>query len=259
MDRALIKNRKDQKLSVVIQQPTTAVGLAFVMHGLGGFKEQPHIEVMAQAFLDNGFTVVRFDTTNSFGESDGQYEDASVTSAYEDLEYLIDWSRAQDWYQEPFVLAGHSLGGLCVALYAQKYPTRVSALAPISTVVSGALTFSAGHYAQELPAWRESGWLISESKSKPGLIKRLKFAFHDDALKYDLLPGVDQLTMPVLLAVGDRDESTTPEQEKLLYDLLPGPKELHLIKNADHNFRQPGNLDELSRVINQWLTGLTVK
>ena len=33
------------------------------MHGLSGFKEQPHIEAFAQAFKDKGFTVVSsFDT-----------------------------------------------------------------------------------------------------------------------------------------------------------------------------------------------------
>lgn len=67
-------------------------GLAFVMHGLGGFKEQPHLQVMAKAFLANGYTVVRFDTTNTFGESDGRYEDATTTNYYEDLEAVIAWA-----------------------------------------------------------------------------------------------------------------------------------------------------------------------
>src|SRR5260221_6400320 len=99
MDKVFIKNRKGQKIAVIVEQPNGQTkGLAFVMHGLGGFKEQPHIQVMAEAFLDNGYRVVRFDATNSFGESEGKYEDATTTNYYEDLEDVINWSKKQSWY-----------------------------------------------------------------------------------------------------------------------------------------------------------------
>ena len=45
--------------------------------------------------------------------------------------------RNAKWYGEPFVLVGHSLGGISTALFAENYPDKVKALAPISTVVSG--------------------------------------------------------------------------------------------------------------------------
>lgn len=86
MEKIFIQNRKDQKISVIVEKAEDQKGLAFVMHGLGGFKEQPHIQTFADAFKEDGFTVVRFDTTNTFGESDGNYEDATVTNYYEDLE-----------------------------------------------------------------------------------------------------------------------------------------------------------------------------
>ena len=41
------------------------------MHGLGGFKEQPHIRAFAEAFTVKNFTVVTFDAANTFGESEG--------------------------------------------------------------------------------------------------------------------------------------------------------------------------------------------
>ena len=59
------------------------------MHGLGGFKEQKHIQTFADAFLENNFTVVLFDTTHTYGESEGKYEDATTTNYYEDLEDVI--------------------------------------------------------------------------------------------------------------------------------------------------------------------------
>ena len=140
MEKVTIKNRKNQNIVLILEKAKDKKGLAFVMHGLGGFKEQPHIETFAKAFSDASYTVVRFDTTNTYGESDGDYADATTTNYYEDLEDVISWAKTQPWYQEPFCLSGHSLGGISTALYAEKYPEKLKALAPISTVVSGELS-----------------------------------------------------------------------------------------------------------------------
>ncbi|MBT4335499.1 hypothetical protein HOD65_03435, partial [bacterium] len=113
LEKVIIKNRKGQGIVVLLEIAPDQKGLAFVMHGLGGYKEQPHVEVFAKAFLDNNYSVIRFDTTNTFGESDGNYEDATISNYYEDLEDVIEWAKNQEWYQEPFCLAGHSLGGIC--------------------------------------------------------------------------------------------------------------------------------------------------
>ena len=89
MQKVFIQNRKREKMAVVVEEAKDSKGLAFVMHGLGGFKEQPHVETLAAAFKEKGYTVVRFDTTNTLGESEGKYEDATVTNYYEDLEFTI--------------------------------------------------------------------------------------------------------------------------------------------------------------------------
>jgi len=59
-------------------------------------------------------------------------EDASITSYYEDLEDVISWAQSQEWYQEPFALAGHSLGGICTALYAEHHSAILNTLGPYS-------------------------------------------------------------------------------------------------------------------------------
>jgi len=248
-----IQNRKGMKVAVEIEESPQSLGLAFVMHGLGGFKEQPHIRAMAEAFKEKGLTVVTFDTTNSIGESDGKYEDGNTTSYYADLEDVIAWSSQQKWYKEPFYLAGHSLGGICVALFAEKHPERVKGLAPISTVVSGKLSMESREERGGLGEWKRTGWKIAESKSKPGVIKKLPWSEMEDRLRYDLLPDVNKLTMPVLLVVGEKDEGTPPEHQKILFDALPGLKELHIIKSAPHTFREPAELKKLKSIFLRWI------
>lgn len=256
MQKLFIKNRKGQKISILVEQVDNQIGLAFVMHGLGGFKEQTHIETFAQAFKKKRYTVVRFDTTNTLGESDGNYEDATVSNYYEDLEDVLHWSTNQLWYQKPFVLAGHSLGGLCTALFSEKYPEKVMALAPISTVVSNSLLLET-YTKNELKQWKETGYRISESRSKPGVIKKLKWSFMEDRLKYDLLEHASNLVMPVLLIVGENDISTPPRQQQVLFDLIPGKKELHIIKGASHTFREEKHLKEIEGIFLNWLEIIT--
>lgn len=252
-EKVFIKNRNDKKIAVVIRQSPNQKGLAFVMHGLGGFKEQPHIQTFAGAFSENNFTVILFDTTHTFGESEGLYEDATTTNYYEDLEDVINWSRTQSWFEKPFWLVGHSLGGISTALYAERHPEDVKALAPISTVISGKLSMETKSERSLLEEWEKTGWLIVPSESKPGLIKKLKWAEFEDRLKYDLLPEAHNLTMPVLLITGDMDKGTPPEHQKMLFDKLPGKKEFHIIKNAPHTFRKPEHLAEIKVIFNKWI------
>lgn len=249
-----IENRKGQNIVVLIEESPNQKGLAFVMHGLGGFKEQPHIQAMADAFREKEYTVIRFDTTNTIGESDGDFSKATTTNYYQDLEDVISWAKSQKWYKEPFYLVGHSLGGICTALYAENYPKKIKALAPISTVVSGKLSLEVK--PEEKAEWKKIGWQIKESKSKSGVMKKLPWSHVEDRLKYNLLEKVDKLTMPVLLIVGEKDESTPPKHQKILYEKLLGKKEFHTIKGATHTFREEAHLKEIKQIFLKWIESL---
>ena len=251
--KIFIENRNNKKIATVVEKNPNPKGLAFVMHGLGGNKDQLHIQAFSQVFKDNGFSVVVFDATHTFGESEGDYGDATTTNYLEDLEDVIKWAKTRSWYQEPFWLAGHSLGGICVALYAERHPKEIKALAPISTVVSGKLSAESTGKAKHLADWKRTGWLVSESQTRPGLVKKLKWSEMEDRMKYDLLSLADKLTMPVLMIVGDKDQNTPLAHQQILFDKLPGKKELHVIKNAPHTFQTPEHLAEVKNIFDKWI------
>jgi len=256
MIKIFIKNRFGKNISVTVEENPNAKGLAFIMHGLGGFKEQPHIQTFAQAFRDNGFTVVLFDTTHAFGESEGKYEDATNTNYYEDLEDVINWSQTQKWYKEPFILVGHSDGGKCVTMYAENFPDTVKAVAPISTSINGALNIEAekNYRPDDYKKWEKTGIQEYPSKSKPGIMKRLNwYQYRDDTFKYDILKLSDKLTMPALFIVGDGDRGTPVEHQKILFDKLPGKKEMHIIKDAPHTFTSSEHLREIKGIFDKWI------
>ncbi|MFA6422042.1 MAG: alpha/beta hydrolase [Candidatus Buchananbacteria bacterium] len=254
-EKLFIRNRKKKNLSIIVEKHKKQNGLVFIMHGLGGFKEQGHLQIVADAFRQKNFTVVRFDVANSVGEGEGCLENARATNYYQDLEDVIAWSKIQSWYQEPFALAGHSLGGICISMYAQKNPKKVSLLAPISTVVSGKLVYeSHKKYDFDDPnVCRKISWLKGLKTTDTKKIKKLAQAFIRDCMKYNLLKEVSKLTMPVLLVAGDRDGTIPRDHIEILYQALPEPKELCIIKNAPHTFRSKKHLRELKKIFLGWI------
>lgn len=260
MKKQFIINRKNQRISVLVDISQNQKGLAFVMHGLGGNKKQPCIENFAAAFKEEDFTVVRFDTTNTFGESDGDYEHATITNYYQDLQDVITWGKSQSWYQEPFWLSGHSLGGICVLLFAEEHPTMIKAIAPIATTISTELSMKSPRYQgnNQLEEWKKTGWRTEQSESH-NFIKRLPWSHMVDRMQYNALDKIDKLQMPVLMIVGENDDSTPLEHQQILYDKLPGEKELHLIKNAPHTFKEEKHLLQIKKIFRKWIKKWSTK
>ena len=254
MEKLSTQNRDNKKIVVIIEKSKNPKGLVFVAHGLGGYKEQDHIKIFAEAFLENNFTVVRFDTRNTFGESEGNYEDANTTNYLEDLEDVIKWAKSQEWYIEPFYLVGHSLAGPTIIKYSENHPTKVKGLAPISSVVS-AECHNKRTPPEKLEEQNKTGWRISTSESKPGVIKRLKWhQFIRDLESFDILTDLNKLTMPILLITGELDNGCPEEDQRIIYDGASGDKELHIIKGAPHTFREKDQLAEIKKIFKKWIS-----
>jgi len=146
------------------------------------------------------------------------------------------------------------LGAISTALFAEKYPEKIKALAPISVVVSGKISFEAHELSpnlENLEEWKREG--VRVTKSYDGTKeKRLKWSHMEDRLKYDLLPEANKLTMPVLMIVGGKDDPTPLAHQQILYDKLPGKKEIHVIEGAMHSFYEPHEQQELKQLIKTW-------
>lgn len=256
MRRLSLKNRKGQNIVGILETPEGKVrGTCVVQHGWGGNKDKPTIQALKQGFLESGFQTFNFDATNSFGESDGDYERSTVTLHKEDLEDAVRWTQQQAWFVEPLALTGHSLGGDAVTEYAEKYPTEVAYLAPLAPIVSGELSFAAHRKEspEHLERWEREK--VIESVGKDGNIKRKHWSHMEDRLKHDLLPNAHKLIMPTLLIVGERDVSCPPEHVKRLFDAMPeGNKEFVVINDAPHSFYELKEQEDCTSAIKDWLS-----
>jgi pimeloyl-ACP methyl ester carboxylesterase len=252
-----IKNIKGLNIEGNVLTPKNPIGLSFTLHGLGGFKDQLHIQALVKALIENNYIVVNFDATNSIGESEGKYEDATMQNHYEDLVDVINWAKNQEWYIEPFIIVGHSLGGFAVAKYAEEFPNEVKAVFPYAAVYSGKDSFEASEKfkPEEIKEWKETGWTHRTSTSKPGTKMKLPWSHMEERLKHDLKLKVNKITMPVLFVVGENDTSCPPYQQKAFCDLLPDKtkKEIYVIKGAPHTFKEKEHLNQLKDIFSKWI------
>lgn len=249
MEKFFISNASGHNIAVILEKNNQPKGLVFIMHGLGANKDDCYMERFAKAFREKNFTVVRFDNRHSIGESQGNYYDATFTNAYQDLEDVIAWAKKQDWYREPFILVGHSLGAGCVLWYGANHQKEIAGIVPVATTISG---------AQALVRFRKSDlsipFRLRKANNSFKLIKKLNWRqFRDDILNYNILPEAYKFIMPFLMMVGDEDVHTPLEDQKQLYDLVPEPKEIHIIKGAGHTFRSADHLDQAEEILKNWI------
>jgi alpha-beta hydrolase superfamily lysophospholipase len=254
VEKTIIKNRKGLKMAVIIDEVKNQKGLVFVMHGFGSFKEHKLLTRVAKIFNEKDFTAIRFDTTNSIGESEGKLEDATMTEYFEDLEDIIEWSKSQKWYQEPFSLVGHSLGGYCIANYAIKNQDRVNSLILFGSIISGKLFQETDKIKPLLKDWKEKGIREWESSSSPGVFKKSKYAFIEDGMNHDLLKNADKIKCPVVMITGENDESIPVEHQKMLFDKIKSSKQFYVLKTGNHNLKGMEDSPELFSIISKNIT-----
>jgi pimeloyl-ACP methyl ester carboxylesterase len=261
-ERYEIKNRRGLKLVIQVDSPDDPKNLVFIEPGQGGFIEQEHITAFAEIFLENGFRVVRFDPTNSLGESGGDLMNVTYENYVEDLEDVIDWGRSQPWFKKPFALCGHSMGAQAIAWYGEQYPDETLLVAPMAPVINYEL-YMTTLSPNEKRQWQEISYREEHSHSKPGVVKRVGWGVNESLKKYDLLPGADKLTMPVINIVGDKDQPCPVEHQQIFMDAVASPnKKLIIIAGAHHSYRNAesdeynGELQEVKQALSSWLRNI---
>lgn len=251
-----ITNQNNEKIAVIVKTPKNPKGLAFIIHGIGGHKEHAFIETIVQVFYEKNYAVVAWDARKTKGESDGELIDATLSNYYEDLETVIEWASKQEWYQEPFIMGGHSLGAACAVLFTDKYPQKVKALAPFSLFISGK-RFEADFNQAEFAVWKKNKIREWVSSSRPDYVKHLRWDFMMDAYRYNLFNNVQNITMPVLMMVGSKDDVTPLDLQQQFLEAIPTEdKRLCVVEGSDHSFTGKEYLVKAKAFIKEWLDSL---
>ena len=243
-----INNAQNEKLYLQIDGWQNAANhkLAFLQHGVASDMTHVAIQTAKKAFLDAGYMVVLFDSRYSLGKSDGEVQNVRLATFEDDLETVINWAKQQNFYSEPFALAGHSLGGASVLLYANNHPQQVNTLIPIVPVISGQL-WEEG-CLKNMPdfcrKWQEEGVYEYRNPIKKAVIP---YQVVEDAKSYNALTFSLPFKPRTLLVTAENDKIIAPQDIQNLAKYLNS--ESSIILQSGHNFETEKSQTDLYQAI----------
>lgn len=231
-------SRRGVRLAGVLHLPagvTEPAGHPVVVlcHGMESTKEGTKHQALAAKLAERGYVCMRFDFSY-VGESEGRFEDITISGEVEDLGGVVDWLTARG--VSTFGLVGSSLGGTVAVVFAGSDP-RVRVLVTIAAVA-----LPLGILERMSPAavesWRRHG-LRGESGGRIGS------DFLDDLARVDVLAAAGRLGAATLVTHGAADQVVPVGDAHALFAALPEPKELVVTPACDHRYSDAGHLDAL--------------
>lgn len=207
-------------------------------------KHQKIMRETCDMLAEQNFLVLRFDFSGN-GESEGNFEEATYSKEMKDLGHSISFIISKG--VDSVGLIGHSMGA-AVSILQSSMDERVKSLC----VVSG--TSDAASIKEIFPK-NKVDQVYSKGKASINLFSK-KFEmtkdFFEDTKKHDIKKALSSFNGPFCDIHGDKDEIINVENARKLYSYAKEPKEIHIIRGADHMFSSKESFEELKKYIKVW-------
>lgn len=187
-----------------------------------------------------GVAVYRFDFMGS-GESDGNFEDMSVSTELEDAKVILNYVRSLDYIDSDRIgVLGMSMGGCVASLLAGLYPDQIHALclwAPAAFIPESARNgFLLGQKLTD--EMKEIGYL-------PWGVLKVGMNFFIKDINLNVYETAKNFKGPILLVHGDKDLAVPIETSYEYLKHYPNHAQLITIKGAGHGFETLDYLESL--------------
>ena len=234
-EKLIFKNSKGQKIVGVLYSPDKKdFPVTIYCHGYRYTKEACKAPMMADKLTKYGIGLFAFDFSGR-GESDGNFEDTTITQYINDLNCCIDFISK---YTDKIALIGESFGGFIVLLESIKNNKirSVVLLSPISRFPHK----NRDEYA-DISGWKKRGYSFTRSKRFGEL--KINYSFYEDGLKYQN-QDFKNIKISTLIFHGDKDESVDFNDSIKLSKYIKNSK-LIILEGADHNYTNPKDFDKV--------------
>jgi len=230
-------------------------GVVLIAHGFKGYKDYGMFPRIARAMAEAGFIAHRFNFSHS-----GMTNEIA-TFARPDLFEQDTWSRQVhdflavidavgdgviDGRGLPYVMFGHSRGGVAALLTAGRFADDETMVQPAGLITAAAPSSCLGMSGDQAEQVMREGFVISPS-SRTGQQLRIGRAFiaeqREDPAGHDLPSLVAKIRCPILIVHGETDP-TVPVG--CAHEIAGAAQDGHtlVIDGADHVFNVPNPLPD---------------
>ena len=250
----IVANDIGEDLHLHIDAPHDDGRTAFIQHGLtGSITDDLYLRVR-KSYLDNGWNCVAVECTNSLNGAGGNLAEFTVERHVQDVRDAIEWAIAQGMANDPFALAGHSMGGHSVLRNAAHFGKAVDHVISSGPVTTGQNLFDAWaqNLAQEIDDWRSQGRYDFDNFVQGSLNKGyIPFDAWGEWKTHDIATCLNDISSQIHFVVGEDDNLTMAPHVECAYKCIADGNEFRLIEKATHCY--PENLDGFEQTIRYFI------
>ena len=237
-------------LGTAYQPDEAARGCAIIAHGFKGYKDFRMIPAIARELCAAGLVAHTFNFSHSgmtrnvetFERPDLFERDTWNKQVYDFRSIVSAIAEGRlAGRQLPYVLVGHSRGGVAALLFAGRHAGDASLEQPAGIVTAGSPDYACGMSDDQKAAMRAAGWLESPS-ARTGQTLRVGRSWLEeqeaDPAGHDLLANVAKLRCPLLVVHGEEDETVAVESAESIAAAARNARVVR-IEGANHVFNAP--------------------
>src|SRR6266545_936717 len=202
MEEALtFQDQQGHRSAGILTAPKAKTDRAVLLcHGFLSNKNSTTNKTLTRALTEQGIATFRFDFFGQ-GESDGPFENITVTIALGQALAALDWMSARGYKR--IGLVGSSFGGLIAILTASKKP-ELACLGLKCPVADFAEVLRLEFGEAGMAHWK-THQEIPDVTGGPKPV-RLRYALYENCLEYDGYEEAAMIKIPTLIVQGEKDE-----------------------------------------------------
>lgn len=245
-ERITFKNSKGQKLVGILYSPGSKnAPVAIFVHGYRSDKTNSKAKTLSYILPSKGISLFSIDLSGR-GESEGKFEDTTITQYIDDLKCAIDGISK---YTDKIAVIGSSLGGL-VSLQESIKDKRVNALVLLSPISHFPHKSSKDFTQENVKKWKEKGYIYTHS-DRFGEMK-INYTYYEDGLRYGDYSVYNNIKIPVLIIHGTEDESVLIKDSEELIKHLKNAKLIPL-RGADHRYTKEEDFNKVTQETSKFI------
>jgi len=235
------RNRLGERLDTAFHPAAREDVIVLLGHGVTGNKDRPLLVALAEGLSARGWPCLRLSFAGN-GQSEGRFEDVTITKETEDLHDLID-ALPQGIR---IAYCGHSMGAAVGTLTAASEP-RVRVLVTIAGMV-----YTMNFVEREFDNITPGEGVMWDDPACP-----LSQEFVDDLDSIgDTLDIAREIEIPWLFLHGTADDVIPVLDSEDAHATTPAPKNLVEIEGGDHSFDEttyPALIEEIDAWLKEYL------
>ncbi len=212
--------------------------LIILCHGLSTSKDGRTYLALEERLNKGGFPTFRFDFFGH-GESEGLFEDTTISEAVEDILKAKSCVRKRGY--ERLGLFGSSFGGMASLITASQTDDFI--LLALKSPVSDYMELLTDRYEKEkLLLWKEKGCI--QETGPDGTLVKLNYTFYQAMKKADVYINIEKINCKTLIIHGDNDETVPIDQSKKTAGLIRNCR-IEIIEGGDHAYSNPKDFEKM--------------